>query len=218
MSEFDYTSFLKEFDYIAPLPGAANARKYVPADKKPEARIQQDDSRQINAEHIKPKDFSELPAKLRKTINDIRIQHGKEPLKEPLLIDSSVIEDIYGRREEFLYLMKNKFIKSLKVGMTGRKEERMECLKKQGWELVDIIETKDFSAGRLERIALSTAKMMGAKTGEEAYSHQFDGWTECWPIETYPIENLGQLFADFRRILEGMLSTSSLNTAKINAG
>lgn len=212
MSGFDYNQFLKEFDFVASIPGAAKVSQ--PKAVEP---ARPEEPRQIDAGKIEPKDFSELPAKLRRTINEIRIQHGKEPLKEPLLIDSKIIEELYGKREECIYLMKNKFIKSLKVGMTGRREGRFRELEKQGWELVDTIETREFPAQRLEKIALSTARIMGAKMGEEAFTHYFEGWTECWTIETYPVESLKQIFIDFQSILSGLLSTGLPFPAKINS-
>ena len=170
MSGFDYNQFLKEFDFVASIPGASRVSQ--PKAVEP---VKVEANGQINAGTIEVKEFCELPAKLRKTINEIRIRHGKEPLKEPLLIDSKVIEDFYGKCDECVYLMKNRFIKSLKIGMTGRREERFRELQKQGWDLVDIIETKNFPAQRLEKIALSTAKIMGAKMGEEAFTHYFEG-------------------------------------------
>ena len=119
---------------------------------------------------------------------------------------------------EQLYLMKKSSIESLKIGTTRRKDERIECLKKQGWELIDLIHTKKFPAVRLEKIALLTAQMMGAKMGPESYSKKFDGWTECWPIKTYNVNNIEDIFKDFSVILEGFLSTSLFRSVERMTG
>lgn len=170
---------------------------------------------------VTPEQFVELHLFTRSKINKWRQDNGLEkfdyrkikslpspPLEK--LVDSQSMRDFAPARCNYIYLMYNDSIRSLKVGMTRRKDIRIEQLKDQNWFPIDIIQVDPYGPWNFERIILETAKLNGAVMGDKAYSDQFDGWTECWPMDLYPVTTLSEIWHNFLERTQRMFAYKDL--------
>ena len=136
------------------------------------------------------KDLNEI-----KKIDSQKIQLKKKKIREPILddslkIDSTNIESC--ENDSHIYLLFNKELGILKIGMSQDIHQRMISLSKKGFVSIDIIKSK--SAWTFEQFILSFIRANWIPMGDGAFNCPFDGYTECWPEKMFPIYSFDDVF------------------------
>ena len=86
----------------------------------------------------------------------------------------------------YLYLMRHEIWQLVQIGITNDVERRIKEHAKHGWELVDLKGPMNGAGTRaLEQKILKAIKDSGVKTGSEATSERFSGYTESWALRDF---------------------------------
>lgn len=93
-----------------------------------------------------------------------------------------------------LYLFKHDVRQMLQIGITNSPETRLSLHRQRGWDLMDLWGPADGLLVRnWERSILDFLKSHGALMGPESRVERFDGYTESWKQNSFPIHSLKEL-------------------------
>jgi len=94
----------------------------------------------------------------------------------------------------WLYLLSHPQWGMLQVGITNYPEDRLKSHETLGWELIDLrgpmdgLIARDWETGILQML-----KRQGAKMAPKDFVGKFDGYTESWILESFPIYSISAL-------------------------
>ena len=102
--------------------------------------------------------------------------------------------------EGWLYFLSHSSWEMLQIGITNFPDQRLGNHKKLGWELVEIRGPMDgLIAREWETSILQMLKRNGAKLAPEEVVGKFDGYTEAWLTNSYPVKSLRELMDTVRK-------------------
>jgi uncharacterized Zn-finger protein len=94
----------------------------------------------------------------------------------------------------YLYLLRHDLWGMLQIGITNLPQRRMNKHAELGWEIVEIRGPMNGNTVRRdEKEILRFLHRNGADVGNAGIAGKFDGYTECWVEETYPVKSLQEL-------------------------
>jgi hypothetical protein len=94
----------------------------------------------------------------------------------------------------WVYFLRHPRWELLQVGITNVPELRLGQHKRRGWVVVGLMGPMDGSLAReRESGILKMLKARGARVAPEHVAGKFDGYTESWIAESYPVASLGDL-------------------------
>lgn len=100
----------------------------------------------------------------------------------------------------WLYFLKHEQWQLLQIGITNFPEDRIASHKKLGWKVIEIRGAMDgLIAREWETSILRMLKAHGADVGNPNVAGKFDGYTECWSIESLSAQTLQELMEMVRK-------------------
>ena len=95
----------------------------------------------------------------------------------------------------YLYLVEHEMWGLLQVGISNTPERRLTAHQRRGWVVLDVRGPMEGLLARAwEQDILEALRDIGADVGTDAIAGKFDGYTESWRRETYPVKRLSELF------------------------
>ena len=97
-------------------------------------------------------------------------------------------------KKGFLYLMTHELWQLHKVGISNLETDRTNKHKQSGWELIDIRGPMDgLLAYDWEQSILSMLKSRGVEIGSADIAGKFDGYSETWASNIFPVSTIKEL-------------------------
>ena len=94
----------------------------------------------------------------------------------------------------YLYFLRHDQWEMLQIGITNEPAVRLASHAQLGWEALEIRGPMDGYLTRdWETSILRMLKNNGAALATESVAGRFDGYTEAWIEETFPVRNLREL-------------------------
>lgn len=94
----------------------------------------------------------------------------------------------------YVYLMSHEGWGLLQIGITNVPKRRLASHKAKGWVLIEVEGPMNgFVAKELEHDILAGLKSSGIRLGPKEIAGNFDGYTESWIIQDFPVKSLKQL-------------------------
>lgn len=94
----------------------------------------------------------------------------------------------------YLYFLHHELWGMFQIGITNHPKNRLSVHARTGWEIITVRGPMDgVLAKELERDILRFLKEVGADLGNKNIAGKFDGYTETWVEESYPIPSLKNL-------------------------
>jgi hypothetical protein len=94
----------------------------------------------------------------------------------------------------WLYLIEQKELKMLQIGITNNPKIRLANHKTREWELIEMRGPMDGILTRqLEKAILQMLKKKGADLSNEKIAGKFDGYSEAWTKATFPVDSIKKL-------------------------
>ena len=94
----------------------------------------------------------------------------------------------------FLYFLRHEYWSMLQIGITNNPEVRLKTHTHLGWEVIEVRGPMDGYLTRdWETSILRFLKVSGASLGQVGSSNGFDGHTESWLEDSFPVTTLKEL-------------------------
>jgi len=94
----------------------------------------------------------------------------------------------------FLYLLKHEQWSLHKIGISNREKGRTELHESRGWKTIETRGPMDgLLAYEWEQSILKMLKKRGAEIGRKDIAGKFDGYTESWVADSFPVKSIKQL-------------------------
>lgn len=96
----------------------------------------------------------------------------------------------------YLYFLRHELWGMLQIGITNNPEQRTNQHGKRGWEILEIMGPQDGRKIRnYETEILRFLRRSGADIGNKDIAGKFNGYTEAWVKESYPVGSLKELLS-----------------------
>jgi hypothetical protein len=102
--------------------------------------------------------------------------------------------------EGWIYFLSHEKWEMLQIGITNYPEQRLNNHKKLGWEVIELRGPMDgLIAREWETSILRMLRNNGTNLGPEQVVGKFDGYTESWMKESFPVNSLMELMESVHR-------------------
>ena len=96
--------------------------------------------------------------------------------------------------EGYLYLLRHELWQLYKIGISNSQDKRTDKHETRGWEVVEVRGPMDgLLAYEWEQSILRMLKNRGAELGREDIAGKFDGYTESWVADSFPVTSIKEL-------------------------
>lgn len=97
-------------------------------------------------------------------------------------------------KDAWLYFLCHRTWEMFQIGITNVPDVRLAIHRRSGWEMVELRGPMDGSIAReWETSILQMLRSRGAKVGGETVVGKFDGYTEAWLAQSFPVSSLREL-------------------------